>query len=98
MLCKNIRRGEEHAFPARVGVNYIVKDELSVFQTMSTPRNVFKFADTFTESVPRDSETVSLSLYKDGKEVPVKNLPGGVSVRVARVSSRHFMHNFPRYT
>ncbi len=52
---------------------------------MSTPKNVFGFANSFTESVPQDSETVSLALYKDGVEVPVKNLPGGVTVKVARV-------------
>ncbi len=54
---------------------------------------MFRFANSFTESVPQDSETVSLTLYKDGVEVPVKNIPGGVTVKVSRVTWQYFcMH------
>ncbi len=52
---------------------------------MSTSHNVYKFANSYKESVPGNSETVSLAFYKDGKEVPISQLPGGVTARVAKV-------------
>lgn len=64
---------------------------------MKTRENIYRFADTLDNKVPLASDTVSLNLYKDGEEVSVKDLPGGVTVHIARVGVCSTRNPKPHY-
>lgn len=53
---------------------------------MVTNGSLFGFADTADNLVAAHSMAVGLTFYKNGKELPVREMPGSVTVRIAMVS------------